>query len=291
MFAGRRGVQSPGSFAGLLLSFRHRLRGSVRHLGRVEFLNLTLRYLMNALGGGVALYAEDLERRHEPNVDGAWCEVHQVSARAENLLMALRVGRHVETIGVVNSAKMERSVLAISSPGIPPRSSPSIVPAVRETASFNAMVSRPGADPLVISDNEIVMPDKGWELRSSGLWADHNCEAPMEHWSYGLEAFALAVDDPEELLGRALGIRTPLGWELDFESSTAPSFGRETSYAQAGRLHGFIQFAGGDVEIDAEAERSHRWGPTEQAADTAEPSPGPHVALPTPEGIWRPESF
>ena len=44
------------------------------------------------------------------------------------------------------------------------------------------------------------------------------CEEPGRRWTYGLEAFALAVDDPAELLGRGYGHRVPLGWELEFEA-------------------------------------------------------------------------
>ncbi|MEL6984650.1 MAG: hypothetical protein AAFO29_19640, partial [Actinomycetota bacterium] len=58
------------------------------------------------------------------------------------------------------------------------------------------------------------------EYRSSGLWVEAVCEVPGVHWSYGLEAFALAIDRPDELLGKGYGHRTALGWELDFTTGS-----------------------------------------------------------------------
>lgn len=160
-------------------------------------------------------------------------------------------------------------------------------------ASFLAYVGD-GSLPLVISELEGPMPERGWELRTSGLWADHICETPFEHWSYGLEAFALAVDEPRELLGRGFGDRVPLGWELDFEASEepdlhgapppqvaignvspavepsgeerpAPTFdagGAAASgwYRQLGVVSGILLDASGETEIEGRAIRSHRWG-------------------------------
>ena len=78
--------------------------------------------------------------------------------------------------------------------------------------------------PIVIADVGAPPPNPGLEVRTSGLWADHVCESPYEHWSYGLEAFALALDDPAELLGRGFGDRVPLGWELEFEATESPEW-------------------------------------------------------------------
>ena len=47
----------------------------------------------------------------------------------------------------------------------------------------------------MLAEHDIDLPATSWELRTSGLWADHICEAPLDHWSYGLESFALVIDD------------------------------------------------------------------------------------------------
>lgn len=156
-----------------------------------------------------------------------------------------------------------------------------------KSASFQAVVSIEGRDPIVISEQEIDMPDRGWELRTSGLWADHVCEVPMQHWTYGLEAFALAIEDRAELLGRGYGERTPLGWELDFEADQPAEAGTDTTYAQEGRMHGLILLAEGEVEVEGSAVRTHRWVAGPQSIppwrDNATNEP---VGLPTPDGVW-----
>lgn len=156
-----------------------------------------------------------------------------------------------------------------------------VPPRGTDHAAFQAVVASPGSDPIVISDQDIPMPAAGWELRTSGLWADHICETPMEHWSYGLEAFALRIDEPTELLGRGYGERVPLGWELEFEATEGPVAASDEAYAQAGTLHGLVLFADGEVEVEGPAVRSHRWG-----AGTHPVAPTTGIAVPTPVEVW-----
>jgi hypothetical protein len=155
--------------------------------------------------------------------------------------------------------------------------------------AFHAAVLEAGRQPIAISDCEVPAPESGWELRTSGLWADHVCESPFEHWSYGLEAFALALDDPAELLGQGYGVRTPLGWELEFEASGDPVPDGDESYTQPGVGHGLLLFAGREVEIEGRASRSHRWGggafPADDGLDDGMPAQA-EVGLPTPDGVW-----
>ena len=158
--------------------------------------------------------------------------------------------------------------------------------------SFHCAVFRDGEDPIVIAENDMPVPAKHWEFRTSGLWVDNVCETPLVHWSYGLEAFGLAIDDPLELLGRGYGDRVPLGWDLDFES--APEY--YTDGRQPGRLDGILLFAGGEATITGPALRRHVWGPTPDPAQdqgvtaltgqvsvVSEPL---ELALPTREGVW-----
>ncbi len=133
--------------------------------------------------------------------------------------------------------------------------------------------------PLTISELDARPPGQGIEVRTSGLWADHVCEDPYVHWSYGLEAFALALDDPVELLGRGLGHRVPLGWELDFEATDEPQWlGGEGpdhhaagsgGYRQLGTAHGLVLTAAGEHPVEGRAVRSHAWGGFRLAAETA----------------------
>ncbi len=163
------------------------------------------------------------------------------------------------------------------------------------TASFLAAVLELGALPVVIAEVEVPLPETSWEVRASGLWADHICETPLDHWSYGLEAFALAVDDPFELLGRAVGDRVPLGWELEFEASGAALLDGATldqstgAYHQVGRSHGLLLSSDGEREIDGLAVRSHRWG-TGQPLDVVvgdRPTVEEVVVLPDSGTSWH----
>lgn len=163
------------------------------------------------------------------------------------------------------------------------------------TASFLAAVLEIGAMPVVISELEVPLPGASWEVRASGLWADHICETPLDHWSYGLEAFALAVDDPFELLGRAVGDRVPLGWELEFEAASPAVLDDPTlddtcgAYHQMGRSHGLLLSSDGQREIDGPAVRSHRWG-TGQPVDIVvgdRPTVGVTAVLPDIGTNWH----
>lgn len=136
--------------------------------------------------------------------------------------------------------------------------------------SFVGVVLRAGFAPVVVADDDVPLPDRGWEVRTSGLWADHVCETPLEHWSYGLEAFGLSLDDPEALLGRGFGERTPIGWELEFEAastaqwsstplSTTP-WSTAEEYRQLGVGHGLVLDGDGQHAVEGVAIRTHWWG-------------------------------
>jgi hypothetical protein len=95
----------------------------------------------------------------------------------------------------------------------------SLVIGTRTAAYWAGLV---GVDrPYVLVKDLAVEPPRrpdSWEIRSEGLWADHNCEEEAgEHWSFGLEAFGVAFDDPEEALRSEWGDRTALGFDLEWE--------------------------------------------------------------------------
>lgn len=173
-------------------------------------------------------------------------------------------------------------------------------------AALQICVWLPQRQPIVLVESELEIPDRLWEVRGSGLWAEHVCETPLDHWSYGLEAFALEIDDPQELLGRGHGTRVPLGWELEFEAShpglaigetSTPSGGGSsaTSYRQHGTVHGLLLTKAGSIEFTGNGSRSHSWG---SDAATAFDPPAKHgngkelvgpstrpVALPVPDHV------
>lgn len=197
------------------------------------------------------------EGDHTPTSDPAWHEAHRLDA-------------------VFPAARVALSLLITKYPH-------------RGHATFHGAMIRLGSDPVVVVEFEVSLPSRGWEIRASGLWADHICETPMDHWSYGLEAFGLAIDDPGELLGNALGDRVPLGWELEFEArALAQSTGAESRYGQIGSVHGLLLEKSETTEVDGYGVRSHWWG-TEPPSRIVLGDPQDteaSVVLPTVDGFW-----
>ncbi|MCC6437168.1 MAG: hypothetical protein IT196_19220 [Acidimicrobiales bacterium] len=91
------------------------------------------------------------------------------------------------------------------------------------------------------------------ELRGNGLWADHNVEDPFVHWSIGLEAFALALDDPDDDRGE----RVPLGYDLDVELDPVTRRELGDGYEQPARVHGEVLLGTDAYDLDGFGWRAH----------------------------------
>jgi hypothetical protein len=196
------------------------------------------------------------ESDHEPTADTEWQEAHRVDA-------------------VFAAAQLTLSLMITKYPH-------------RGHATYHAVILRFGERPVAVVEFEVPLPAATWEIRASGLWADHICETPMDHWSYGLEAFGLALDDAEELLGSALGERVPIGWELEFEARAPAHFTAPDRYGQIGVMHGLLLEKHSSTEIDGVAVRSHWWGRSPPSrVDVGEvPTGPPALVLPTIGGQW-----
>jgi len=84
---------------------------------------------------------------------------------------------------------------------------------VRFDAQFSGAAIGDGV--VVVRDREVPRARGAvLEFRADGLWVDFVCETPDEHWSFGLEAFGLRVDDP----AREIGDRIPVGFDLEWET-------------------------------------------------------------------------
>jgi len=197
------------------------------------------------------------EGDHTPTEDPGWHEAHRLDA-------------------VFPAARVALSLLIAKYPH-------------RGHATFHGAMLRLGADPVVVVEFEVPLPSRGWEIRASGLWADHICETPMDHWSYGLEAFGLAIDKPGELLGEAVGLRVPLGWELEFEArAEALQTGADDRYGQIGSVHGLLLEKSETTEVDGYGVRSHWWGsePPSRIELGESQRAAASVVLPTVDGFW-----
>lgn len=127
-----------------------------------------------------------------------------------------------------------------------------------------ALVGR-GRPYLLVRDLEVEPPRRAAsrEIRADGLWADLNCETAFEHWSLGLEAFGVSMDDPDEALAAERGDRIGLGLDLEWEA-VAGLEGGEADYDQACDVHGEILVGMGAVvetiALEGHGWRRHAWG-------------------------------
>lgn len=127
--------------------------------------------------------------------------------------------------------------------------------------SYVASVLGEGRLTTSVIEHDIVAPS-GLELRASGIWADHVCETPFEHWSVGLEAFGLVFDDPDDAITTGHGHVTPVGFDLEWEDDAAPGAlaGPDAGYVVGGRAHGEVLVGHEKLELDGVGSRLHRWG-------------------------------
>jgi hypothetical protein len=88
------------------------------------------------------------------------------------------------------------------------------------------------------------------------------CETPLDHWSVGLEAFGVALDDPLEAWGRERGDPWAMGLDVEWEG-TAPCAawpGAETGYWQGCDVHGDVLVGAGRFSLVGTGTRVHLWG-------------------------------
>lgn len=118
--------------------------------------------------------------------------------------------------------------------------------------------------PLVAVRDEELEPPSGRELevRGPGVWAALHCETPWLHWSGGLEAFALALEDPAGAAapaGVARGDVVPLGFDLEWEAAQDPVW-LPGGYGQGCEVHGEVLVGTDRQVIDGWGHRHHWWG-------------------------------
>ncbi|MBV9933043.1 MAG: hypothetical protein JO367_01965 [Actinobacteria bacterium] len=87
-------------------------------------------------------------------------------------------------------------------------------------AVYWACVVGDGRPLVTVRDDEVPLPrGTSLEVRTSGLWSAMHTETPGEHWSVGLEAFALSLDDPTDAWADERGDLVPLGFDLEWEAT------------------------------------------------------------------------
>ena len=131
-------------------------------------------------------------------------------------------------------------------------------------AWYHAFVCGPGRPTVAVSDAEVQLPRlPSLEIRSEGLWAEHNGTHPLERWQVANEAQGVAVDDPAELYraGGARGDLMPMGLDLEWETAGEPyHYGHVTRYEVPCLVHGEVLLGSERIEIDGFGQRDHSWG-------------------------------
>ena len=112
---------------------------------------------------------------------------------------------------------------------------------------WSALVG-PDRQPVYLVETDAPLPRPSTlELRAPGLWTEFIEQIPGEHFTADLEAFAVALDDAEEVFGLGWGDRVPFGLELEWE-------------AEAGRpdsVHGLVLVGEESFELDGQGRRFH----------------------------------
>ena len=115
----------------------------------------------------------------------------------------------------------------------------------------------PGNPSSHVADVDRPVPDAGLRVRTTGLWAEHVCEAPFEQWTVQNECHAVALDDPADALGRAFGESAPLAFDVEWYA-TRSGRARCARLPPGRRGHAVIELAGGP--LTGTGGRRHCWG-------------------------------
>jgi hypothetical protein len=128
------------------------------------------------------------------------------------------------------------------------------------TAWYWSALVRAGQPLLHVAEWDAPLAPAGLAVRAQSLWADHVCEAPFEQWTVANEAYAVALDDPDDALGAAFGHVEPMAFDLEWYATEQPRACAD-GYAQRGEVHGVVDLGDGALQLDGPpAWRSHRWG-------------------------------
>jgi hypothetical protein len=128
------------------------------------------------------------------------------------------------------------------------------------TAWYWAYLAGPRRAVVVVRDHELDPPRAGaLEVRGPGLWAQVVCETPLDHWSAGLEAAGVALEDPAEGLRGERGHPVPLGLDLEWEA-TGPPVADDPGYALPALVHGEVLVGVERLALDGRGWWVHRWG-------------------------------
>jgi hypothetical protein len=151
-------------------------------------------------------------------------------------------------------------------------------------AWYWCQVAREDVPLLHVADLDGLVPLQGLTIRWHALWAEHVCEAPFAQWTVANETYAVALDDPQDALGRAYGRAEPLALDLEWYASTGPAEVAH-GYEQDGEVHGVIELRGGPLEFVGQSRRGHWWGQWRWPHASSAPPAGLRAPVALPDGV------
>ena len=131
-------------------------------------------------------------------------------------------------------------------------------------AWYHAFVVGPSRQIVAVSDLEVPLPTApGLEIRTHGLWADHTCETPLDHWTVGNEAFGLGVDDASRAVRRRARRRPGAARHRSRVGDRGHAVPLRRHHPLRDPLHRFTarcSSATSGSTIDGHGQRDHSWG-------------------------------
>lgn len=114
---------------------------------------------------------------------------------------------------------------------------------------------------VIVVDDELPLPPApNLEVRSSGIWTDLIPQVPLEHFTVGLEAFGVGIDDPEEVFKSLRGDRTPMGFDMEWETDGDGWPLLPSGFELPCRAHGEILLGHEEFDFDGLGTRRRWWG-------------------------------
>ena len=104
------------------------------------------------------------------------------------------------------------------------------------------------------------------EFRAEGIWAQHVCETPLQHWTIGLEAFGVTLEHLEDAMGDQWGVRAGVGLDLEWEYAAEPQR-NNAGFSQSCFVNGEVLLDDMSFEVASKGTRTRLWSATDLATE------------------------
>ncbi len=128
------------------------------------------------------------------------------------------------------------------------------------------LTPREGPVTLVVDpDISLATLSPSAEFRAEGIWAQHVCEDPLVHWTVGLEAFGVHLDQPADAARDQWGTRAAVGLDVEWETSSEPER-HDGGLLIPSSVHGEVLIDDRSVDFAGHGRRTRWWSSDDNAA-------------------------